>query len=127
VTPAIRSIPLGMLERAILERYNLKDRIPMARAKIGIRYCGGCNPRYERVEMIQWVQSRVGDRFLFVRHDQQDLDGLIAVNGCPRACSARHLNQLNQREVPCHSVAEKSDLSGLMEWLSTFKPGEIKE
>ena len=26
VTPAIRSIPFGMLEGAILERYNLKNR-----------------------------------------------------------------------------------------------------
>ena len=123
MTPAIRSIPLGMLERAILERYNLKDRIPMARAKIGIRYCGGCNPRYERVEMILWVQSRVGDRFLFGRHDQQDLDGLITVSGCRRACAAKHLNH---RETACYSVAEKGDLSGLMEWLSTLRPKEIK-
>jgi hypothetical protein len=65
----------------------------MVRAKIGIRYCGGCNPHYERVEMIQQVQSRVGDRFLFVPHDQQDLDGLITVNGA-RACAVRS----NQRD-----------------------------
>lgn len=96
----------------------------MARAKIGIRYCGGCNPRYERVEMIQWVQSRVEDRFLFVQYDQQDLDGLITVNGCPRACGMKHSNQ---REAPHYSIAEVGDLSNLMEWLSTLQPKESKE
>jgi hypothetical protein len=43
----------------------------MDKAKIGIRYCGGCNPHYERVEMIQRVQALVGDRLLFIRHDRQ--------------------------------------------------------
>jgi len=96
----------------------------MAKGKIGIRYCGGCNPYYERVEMIQQVQSSLGDRFLFIPHDQQDLDGLITVNGCPRACAAKNLNQ---REAPYYSVAEKSDLSSLIEWLSTFKHKKSKE
>ena len=90
----------------------------MARSRIGIRYCGGCNPRYERVEMIQQVQSRVGNRFLFIRHDQQGLDGLITVNGCPRACGAKGLNQ---RAVSHLSITEKGDLNRLMEWLFTFE------
>lgn len=96
----------------------------MVRAKIGIRYCGGCNPHYERVEMIQQVQSRVGDRFLFIRHDQQDLDGLITVNGCPRACMAKNLNQ---QGVPHHSITETSGLNNLMEWLFAFGQRVIGE
>ncbi len=96
----------------------------MDKAKIGIRYCGGCNPHYERVEMIQQVQSRLEDRILFVPHEQQDLDGLITVNGCPRACAAKNPNQ---REAPYYSVAEKSDLNSLIEWLFTFKHKKSKE
>ncbi len=65
----------------------------MGNARIGIRYCGGCNSHYERVERVQRVQSRVGDRYLFVCHDERDLDGLIVVNGCLRACGAKDLNQ----------------------------------
>ena len=79
----------------------------MSKAKIGIRYCGGCNPHYERVEMIERVQSLVGDRFLFLRHDEQELDGLIAVSGCPRACAVK---DLKEREVPYHSITEDGDV-----------------
>ncbi len=93
----------------------------MTRVKIGIKYCGGCNPRYERVEMIQRVRSLAGDRFSLIRHDQENLDGLIAVNGCPRACGAKGLNPLG---VPHHSVTDKTDFDGLIEWLFRFdQPG----
>jgi hypothetical protein len=95
----------------------------MAKVKIGIRYCGGCNPHYERVEMIERVQSLVEDRFLFLRHDQQDLDGLIAVNGCLRMCA---LEDLKLGKVLYHSIAEERDLDGLMEWLFTFEQNETK-
>ena len=95
----------------------------MVKTRIGIKYCGGCNPKYERVEMIQQVQSLVGDRFVFLRQDQQDLDGRIAVNGCPRACAVR---DLNQREVPYHSI-EEGGFEGLMEWLFTFEQKGLKE
>ena len=96
----------------------------MARVKIGIKYCGGCNPHYERVEMIQQVQSAVKGRFLFLRHDRQDLDGLIAVNGCLRACAVK---DLKLREVPYHSIAEKGDLDSLMEWLFAFERSGTKK
>ena len=86
----------------------------MGKVKIGINYCGGCNPHYERVEVIQRVQSLAENRILFLRHDQQDLDGLIAVNGCLRACAVK---DLNQREVPYYSIAEGNDVDHLMEWL----------
>ena len=95
----------------------------MVKTKIGIKYCGGCNPKYERVEMIQRLQSMVGEQFLFVRHDQQDLDGLITVNGCLRACAAKGLNQT---EVSYHSVVKNNDFDSLMEWLLTFEHERTK-
>jgi hypothetical protein len=88
----------------------------MAKKKIGVKYCGGCNPNYERVEMMGRVRSLVGERFLFLRYDQEDLDGMIHVNGCPRACAANHSNQ---REGPCYSISGKDDLDSLIEWLNT--------
>src|SRR4030042_19569 len=67
------------------------------RKKNGIKYCGGCNPSYERVEMIQQVESSLKDRFIFSVNDQQDLDIMVFVCGCPRACANKNLNH---PEVP---------------------------
>jgi hypothetical protein len=95
----------------------------MAKVKIGVKYCGGCNPHYERVEMVQQVQSAVKGRFLLLRHDHQDLDGLIVVNGCLRACG---IKDLKLREVPYYSIAEKGDVDNLMDWLFAFEQSGTK-
>lgn len=84
------------------------------RKKIGIKYCGGCNPTYERVEMVERVQFRMQDRFLFLSHDQQGPDGLILINGCPRSCASRNLNHI---EAPHLSIAGESDFKSLIDWL----------
>jgi hypothetical protein len=95
----------------------------MTRVRIGVKYCGGCNPRYERVEMIERVRSSTGDRLSLIRHDQENLDGLITVNGCPRACGTKGLNSPG---VPHHSVTDKADFDGLIEWLFRFDQSGTK-
>ena len=84
------------------------------RRKVGIKYCGGCNPSYERVEMIQQVQSLLKDRFTFSIHDQQDLDIMLLVSGCPRACANKNSNHL---ELPSRSIVGESDFKSLIDWL----------
>jgi sulfite reductase beta subunit-like hemoprotein len=84
------------------------------RRKVGIKYCGGCNPSYERVEMIQQVQSLLKDRFTFSIHDQQDLDIMVLVSGCPRACANKNSNH---PEVPSRSIVGESDFKSLIDWL----------
>lgn len=81
--------------------------------KIGIKYCGGCNPTYERVEIVQRAQSQFNHQFVFVHHDQQDIDGMILMSGCPRACSAQDLG----RTINHFSVTGENDFESLMDWL----------
>ena len=85
--------------------------------KIGIKYCGGCNPTYERLEFIQEVQSRLGDRFLFFRSDQRDLDGMLLINGCVRSCATENLDH---RETAYVSISGKKDLELLVDWLTAL-------
>jgi hypothetical protein len=88
-----------------------------SRKKIGIKYCGGCNPNYERVEMVRRVKSLMGDRFLFLRNDQQGLDALVLINGCHRACAGQ---DLNQTKIPNRSFTEEREFESLIEWLKTM-------
>ena len=96
----------------------------MSKAKIDIRYCGGCNPHYDRVEAMERVRSLVEDRFLFLRRDGGDPDGLIAVSGCLRGCAVK---DLKEQEIPYHSITECGGFDHLMEWLSAFKQEEINQ
>ena len=85
--------------------------------KIGIKYCGGCNPNYERVEFIQRVQVLVEDRVLLLGYEERDLYALVFVNGCPRACAD---HDLNQQRLPSRSITAETDLEDLIDWLHGF-------
>ena len=82
--------------------------------KVGIKYCGGCNPTYERLEIIQAVQLSLGDRFLFVRSDQQNLDGMLLISGCIRSCAIKNLNH---SETTYFSISTEEELNLLIGWL----------
>jgi hypothetical protein len=89
----------------------------MVKKKIGIKYCGGCNPSYERVEMIQRVQFRFNDRFLFLRHDDPGIEVLVLMSGCHRTCASRDLNPI---EIPYCSITGENDFDILMNWLTVL-------
>lgn len=82
--------------------------------KVGVKYCGGCNPGYERVEMVQQLQSLLKDRFIFSIYDRQDSDIMVFVCGCPRACANKNPNR---PEVPSRSIIGESDFKSLIDWL----------
>jgi hypothetical protein len=85
--------------------------------KIGVKYCGGCNPTYERVEMIHQVQSSLGDRFHFLSFEQQGLNGLLLINGCPRSCA---INHFDHQETAYFSISGEHDFGLLMDWLTAL-------
>ena len=82
--------------------------------RVGVKYCGGCNPSYERVEMVQEVQSLLKDRFIFSTYDQQDSDIMLFVCGCPRACANKNSSH---PEDPSRSMIGESDFGSLIDWL----------
>jgi hypothetical protein len=92
--------------------------------RIGIKYCGGCNPSYERVEIVNQIQSMMKYRFHFLRHDQPGLVGLIFINGCPRACASK---SLSNPQVPYLSIMGESDFEKLVEWLTALKIRETND
>jgi len=84
--------------------------------KIGIKYCGGCNPGYERVEMVERVQFQFKDRFSFLRHDEPEIDGLILMSGCQTGCA----EDLNSTRIHSCSVTRENDFENLIDWLKSF-------
>jgi len=85
--------------------------------KIGVKYCGGCNPTYERVEIIQQVQSSLGDRYIFLSSKQKGLNGLLLINGCPRSCA---IKKFDQEETAYFSISGENDFGLLINWLKAL-------
>jgi len=85
--------------------------------KIGIKYCGGCNPCYERTEVVQRAQSLLKDRFILSVDDAQDSDIMVLVSGCPRACADKNSGKF---EPPSQSILGENDFEDLIKWLAAF-------
>ena len=60
---------------------------PGGKFRIAIKYCGGCNPAYDRVAVVADMLTRLADVVAVVPLDDECADMLVAVQGCPTACA----------------------------------------
>ena len=55
--------------------------------KVGIKYCGGCNPYYDRVALVKRIECRLKGKVAFVPAANDAVDLVLAVEGCSTACA----------------------------------------
>lgn len=55
--------------------------------KVAIKYCGGCNPFYDRVALVRRIKTRLAGRVEFVAAGHEQIDLVLAVEGCKTACA----------------------------------------
>ena len=55
--------------------------------KVGIKYCGGCNPDFDRVALFKSIANQLKEQARFVSPEDADVDLIIAVEGCRTACA----------------------------------------
>ena len=56
--------------------------------KVGIRYCGGCNPRYDRGAMVKRITEKHPEWDAGVAREGVDYDLLLVIGGCTACCAA---------------------------------------
>ena len=54
---------------------------------IGLKYCGGCNRRYDRIETVRRIRNELGGTVRFVPPGDPGVDSVLAVMGCETACA----------------------------------------
>lgn len=57
--------------------------------RVGVKYCGGCNPNYDRVKRVEMLKGALKGRIEVVSYEEVPYDLLLIVNGCPKACVDR--------------------------------------
>ena len=55
--------------------------------RIGVKYCGGCNPEYDRVAFVDQIKERLEGKAAFVPPESEGVDMILSVNGCQTACA----------------------------------------
>ena len=59
--------------------------------KVAIKFCGGCDPAYDRVSFFDRIRSVAGDRIRWVRPGEDEHEATLLICGCPRACPEQEL------------------------------------
>lgn len=54
---------------------------------IGVKYCGGCNPTYDRVALVKGIEERLRGKASLVRADSEGISLVMVVAGCATACA----------------------------------------
>jgi hypothetical protein len=54
---------------------------------VGIKYCGGCNPEYDRVGVVEHIEKTLKDKIEIVRPESGNVDLILSINGCSTACA----------------------------------------
>ena len=55
--------------------------------RVGVKYCGGCNPEYDRVALVEQIKERLEGKVSFVPPESEGVDIILAVHGCRTACA----------------------------------------
>ncbi|MEK6193181.1 MAG: hypothetical protein N2F24_02980 [Deltaproteobacteria bacterium] len=59
----------------------------LGKIKIAIKYCGGCNPEFDRMKAMAGMLERLAKTVEVVPLDDERAEILVAVEGCPTACA----------------------------------------
>lgn len=51
-----------------------------------MKYCGGCNPSYDRVEYVRAIQQAAGTRIEWALIDEGGFTTIMLVSGCDKQC-----------------------------------------
>lgn len=55
--------------------------------KIGIKYCGGCNPMYDRNALYEHAKGKYSNKYTFhFANSINDFDCIWVISGCKRQC-----------------------------------------
>jgi hypothetical protein len=86
--------------------------------KIGIKYCGGCNPLYDRVGAVKRIKERLDDRIDLVSYEVEDIAGVLVVAGCPTAC----IDPAFFVGYPVWLLTHEQDIENIIEEIAEEKP-----
>ena len=74
--------------------------------KIGVKYCGGCNPRYDRVEAVERLKAAFPGVSFVTSQECGTVELLVAVCGCSARCVSVSEFQAVEEKI-CWFVGEE--------------------
>jgi hypothetical protein len=86
--------------------------------KVGIKYCGGCNPNYDRIALFQSIEKALKGLVEFVSLEEADINLIFAIEGCKTACAdlstfdSDKIRVITEKEEAKYFIQELLDKTG---------------
>jgi len=78
-----------------------------ARRKVRVKYCGGCNPGYDRLALVRQIEERLRDKVFLVGADSNGIALVLVAEGCGIACAdLSPFEGMEVRVITCPEDAE---------------------
>lgn len=80
--------------------------------KCGIRFCGGCNPRYDRGKALLTLEEKLKDEVNFVIAEENVLyDLLLVIGGCTNCCASYEQFKTKNRVL---RMSDEADIENIV-------------
>lgn len=60
--------------------------------KVALKYCGGCDPTFDRVAYFQRIAAAAGGRITWTTREQGDQQAVLIICGCATTCPSEELS-----------------------------------
>ena len=84
--------------------------------KVGLKYCGGCNPTFDRVAFVRDLTASLDFAAQWVSFEDENISCLLIVSGCEVACP--NPKEFENKGLRGFSIS--SDEPGIKEKFSSF-------
>jgi hypothetical protein len=82
-------------------------RAGAGKRRVGLKYCGGCNPHYDRIALAEDLKARLGREIEWASLETGNLDLVLAIEGCETACAdLGPVEGIEIRIITCPEEAE---------------------
>ncbi|MBI5570829.1 MAG: hypothetical protein HY914_12865 [Desulfomonile tiedjei] len=92
---------MNLFERRFLLRLLFGMRRNVMR--VAIKFCGGCDPAYDRVEFFQRIKVAAGDLIEWLSPDEPGYEVVLLICGCFKACPEEDLQVVSPLVVVQHN------------------------
>ncbi|MBI5247972.1 MAG: hypothetical protein HY912_00625 [Desulfomonile tiedjei] len=82
---------------------------------MAVKYCGGCDPIYDRVELVQRIKSEAGESIEWLTLDEQGYEAILVVCGCLKACPEDELRHLSPLSLKYDGLSPERVVAQLLE------------
>ncbi len=72
--------------------------------RVAIKFCGGCNPGFDRVQYFNRIRAAAGDSIEWVTLDDRGFEAVLVISGCETACLEEGIDFM-----PARIVAVRTD------------------